>query len=424
MKAVIKLAIFSFHTCPLASSEGKQTGGLNVHVLETAKELGKIGFQVDMFTRSQNAKEPHVVQVSPNVRLIHLIAGPEKPVSKKLLLPFVSSFAKEFIKFSKKNNVKYDLLHCHYYLSGIVGLIVNKKLRRPLIISFHTLALMKNLVGRSEDEKEEKIRLDTEFELVKKADFIIASSENDAAYLKYLYNSPAGKIRVVSPGVDTNLFFPISKKTARKSVNALPGKKIILAVGRIEPLKGFDALLYALKILLVKRPELCGKISLWIVGGDTSEPVSLWTGELKHLEYLMRSLGIEAVVKFIGQKTQKELRNYYSAAEVVVMPSHYESFGMVALEAMACGTSVIISDASGVSELVSSNNAGLITTVNNPLLLAEQIEGIIPTGKRLSNFVRNANKNVIKFTWAKSAQRLRRVYLKALGILSRRLVSH
>lgn len=411
MKSPLNLAIFSFHTCPLASSEGKETGGLNVYVLETARELGKMGLVVDMFTRSQNALEPHIVQVSPNVRLIHLVAGPEKPIPKKLLLPYIKTFTSAFFEFSGKNKFKYDVLHCHYYLSGLAGLIVKKKLNIPLIISFHTLALMKNLVGRSMDEKEEKERIEAETELVRESDEVIASSANDKAYLKYLYDCPPQKIHIASPGVDTSLFYPMSKGKARKVTGVGKNSKIILAVGRMEPLKGFDALLYALKILLVRRPELKDKLNLWIIGGDTSEPVKLWSGELKHLERLQRELGLTARVKFVGKKTQKELRYFYSAADVVVMPSHYESFGMVALEAMACGTPVIISNVSGVSDLVSSESAGLVTTVNNPLLLAEQIEALIT--KENSRLVhKKAENKAKKFTWKETAQNLSRVYGK------------
>lgn len=416
MRTLKNLAIFSMHACPLASCEGKQTGGLNVYVLETAKELGKIGFKVDMFTRSQNKNEPYIIPVSPNVRLIHLVAGPEKPIPKKLLLPHVESFAKAFFNFSAEDGSKYDVLHCHYYLSGLAGLVVNKKLKIPLIMSFHTLALMKNLVGRTVDEKEEALRLEAEFKLVRKVDMVVASSDNDAAYLNYLYGCPSEKIHIVMPGVDAKVFSPISKAKARKILGAKLNIKIILAVGRIEPLKGFDALLYALKILLVKRPEFRERVSLWIVGGDTSEAISLWPKELRHLKKLQRNLGIEASVKFVGQKSQKELRYYYSAADVVVMPSHYESFGMVALEAMSCGTPVIISDVSGVSDLVESRRTGLVTTVNNPLLLAEQIENLMLSGCGSTDYLGKVENRAIKYTWQRSARRLQKVYRRVYNI--------
>ena len=204
----------------------------------------------------------------------------------------------------------------------------------------------------------------------------------------------------------------MSKGKARNVVGFEKNSKIILAVGRIEPLKGFDALLYALKILLVRRPELKDQLNLWIIGGDTSEPVNLWSGELKHLERLKRELGLTARVKFVGKKTQKELRYFYSAADIVVMPSHYESFGMVALEAMACGTPVIISNVSGGADLINSNRGGLITTVNNPLLLAEQIEDLISVkpGRTVQKKGYNPTK---KFTWRKTSLSLAKVYKNA-----------
>ncbi|OGM28292.1 hypothetical protein A2962_00175 [Candidatus Woesebacteria bacterium RIFCSPLOWO2_01_FULL_39_61] len=398
----------------MASSEGKETGGLNVYVLETAKQLGKLGYKVDMFTRSQDRLKPYLIEVTPNVRLMHLVAGPEKPIPKKNLLPYVDSFTKAFLNFSRKENRTYELLHCHYYLSGLAGLKIKQAYQIPLLMTFHTLALMKNLVGRSEDETEESARLKAERKLVKKSDRIIASSYKDKTYLKYLYDASAEKISVVSPGFDVQLFSPIPKSKAKMEIGSDSLKKLILSVGRIEPLKGFDVLLYAIKILLVKNPKLQKHISLWIVGGDTSEPVSLWSGELKHLEKLRRDLGIKASVKFVGHKAQEMLPYYYSAAELVVMPSHYESFGIVALEAMACGTPVIISNVAGASDLVRTVHGGMLTSVNNPVLLATQIEYIL--SDRLASQKRQQKiKNKIKnYTWEKSAIQLDRVYRSVL----------
>ena len=184
-------------------------------------------------------------------------------------------------------------MHCHYYLSGLAGLKIKQAYQIPLLMTFHTLALMKNLVGRSEDETEESARLKAERKLVKKSDRIIASSYKDKTYLKYLYDASAEKISVVSPGFDVQLFSPIPKSKAKMEIGSDSLKKLILSVGRIEPLKGFDVLLYAIKILLVKNPKLQKHISLWIVGGDTSEPVSLWSGELKHLEKLQNLLKVK-----------------------------------------------------------------------------------------------------------------------------------
>ena len=410
MNKPTSLAVFSLHACPLASQEGKETGGLNVYVLETAKELAKLEYRIDMFTRSQDARQPYVVNVSPNVRVIHLVAGPEKPIPKRENLPLIDIFVKAFFDFAKKENLSYDLLHGHYYFSGLAGLKVRKKLEIPLIMTFHTLALMKNLVGRTTDEKEEEYRINAELELVQKADCLIATSDSDRAYLKYLYNAPEEKISVATPGVDTKLFSEIPQLEAKKEIGARTEHKIILAVGRIEPLKGFDSLLFALKILLVRNPQLKNQLCLWIVGGDTSEPPALWSKELKHLETLRRQLGITTSVKFVGREPQKRLPYYYSAAGVVVMPSHYESFGLVALEAMACGRPVIASNVTGVSSLIGTKRGKLITSVNNPLLLADQIEDLITNRGKFTQVKEKLKKEAEKHTWTKTARKMDRVY--------------
>ena len=410
MNKPTSLAVFSLHACPLASQEGKETGGLNVYVLETAKELAKLEYRIDMFTRSQDARQPYVVNVSPNVRVIHLVAGPEKPIPKRENLPLIDIFVKAFSDFAKKENLSYDLLHGHYYFSGLAGLKVRKKLEIPLIMTFHTLALMKNLVGRTTDEKEEEYRINAELELVQKADCLIATSDSDRAYLKYLYNAPEEKISVATPGVDTKLFSEIPQLEAKKEIGARAEHKIILAVGRIEPLKGFDSLLFALKILLVRNPQLKNQLCLWIVGGDTSEPPALWSKELKHLETLRRQLGITTSVKFVGREPQKRLPYYYSAASVVVMPSHYESFGLVALEAMACGRPVIASNVTGVSSLIGTKRGKLITSVNNPLLLADQIEDLITNRGKFTQVKEKLKKEAEKHTWTKTARKMDRVY--------------
>ena len=410
MNKPTSLAVFSLHACPLASQEGKETGGLNVYVLETAKELAKLEYRIDMFTRSQDARQPYVVNVSPNVRVIHLVAGPEKPIPKRENLPLIDIFVKAFFDFAKKENLSYDLLHGHYYFSGLAGLKVRKKLEIPLIMTFHTLALMKNLVGRTTDEKEEEYRINAELELVQKADCLIATSDSDRAYLKYLYNAPEEKISVATPGVDTKLFSEIPQLEAKKEIGARAEHKIILAVGRIEPLKGFDSLLFALKILLVRNPQLKNQLCLWIVGGDTSEPPALWSKELKHLETLRRQLGITTSVKFVGREPQKRLPYYYSAAGVVVMPSHYESFGLVALEAMACGRPVIASNVTGVSSLIGTKRGKLITSVNNPLLLADQIEDLITNRGKFTQVKEKLKKEAEKHTWTKTARKMDRVY--------------
>ena len=405
-----RIAMISYHTCPLASLEGKETGGMNVYVLELSKKLGELGIVVDIFTRSQSDKHNHVVQISPNVRLFHIPAGPEKALPKKLLLDHIEIFYKNVKKIINEEELQYDLVHAHYYMSGIVGLKFQKDYEVPLVTTFHTLALMKNLVARGPIEWQERERIDSEIILAKKSEKIIALSESDKNYISYLYNGDKKKIEVVSPGVDTALFRPIKKTPARNFIHATPEDKIILFVGRIEPLKGVDSLLYAFKILMSKNKKINHKICLWIVGGDTSQKMHLWSKELQKLENLRRVLGIKTAVKFVGQRPQSELPYYYSAADVVVMPSHYETFGIVALEAMACGTAVISTHVTGLTSTLENQRGLHVVPANSPIHLARQIETIITNGKKHSDMAIRLVNQVRDFTWQRVAEKTLLIY--------------
>ncbi|MBI4079454.1 MAG: glycosyltransferase [Candidatus Levybacteria bacterium] len=407
-----RIAMLSMHTCPLASKEGKETGGMNVYVLELSKELSKRGFVVDVYTRVQNSKEKRIVQVDKNFRVIHLTAGPESPISKKKLIPYAAEFANNFLEFAKKEGVEYDIMHCHYYLSGLTGTIIQKKLavKIPRVMMFHTLALMKNLVARDELENEGKDRIKTELQLTREVNAIIAASDSDRAYLTHLYDVPSEKITVINPGVNNHLFRPIPMVKAKKRVKAAASDKIVLFVGRIEPLKGIDMILYALKIMLKKNQNL--RVCLWIIGGDVSQKRG-WTREVKKLEELRKTLNIEAVVKFLGRKKQYELPYFYNASEFVVMPSHYESFGMAALEAMACGVPVITTNVAGIASLFDEKHDALLTSVNNPLDLASKMEFLLTNQKEREKLTVELQEKVQDLTWGKVTDKIIKVYSRA-----------
>lgn len=405
-----RIAVFSFHTCPLAFEEGEETGGMNTYVLETSKCLSAKGIKVDVFTRSQDASQPKIVEVNSNLRVIHLHGGQETSIPKKELLEYVPDFVSNFFQFTSKHSLKYDIFDCHYYLSGLAALSIQEKLlpKIAIVMTFHTLALMKNLVARTQEERVNQARIKGERLLIEKSDRIIAPGESDLAYLQYLYNCPKDKISVITPGVNTSLFKPIEKNPAKTKIQADINHKIILFVGRIEPLKGIDVLMYALKILLKRNPGF--SVCLWIVGGDVSRCAKLWPEELKKLDILRRELSLETTVKFVGKKTQEELPYYYSAAEIVVVPSHYESFSMVVLEAMACGTPAIATNVSGSSELLDEKHKSLITSSNNPLLLATQIENLMINKTGHKNINLEILKRVKNLTWENSTKKLLDVY--------------
>lgn len=393
---------------------------MNVYVLELSRQLSRQGIAVDVFTRSQDDLQPHIVQVDENFRVIHIPAGPESPVPKKQLIEHVPEFVRNVNRFIEERQIKYDVMHCHYYLSGLAGLEIVRDLDSgiPVVMTFHTLALMKNLVARDELEREEKERIDAEFDLVRKVQKIIAPSESDMQYLQYLYQAETEKVDVIPPGVDLELFRPIEQKTAKSELGISPDDQIILFCGRIEPLKGIDMLLYAMKILLEKKPDL--NVCMWIIGGDVSQPPSQWSRELQKLEKLRHLLKLTAVVQFAGQQLQEVLPYYYSAADVVVMPSHYESFGMAAAEAMACGTPVITTNVAGISSLIDEKHELLVTSVNNPLLLAAQMEKLLTDNQKREHIRSNLLRKVKDLNWKSIAQRVVTVYEEALRDNTRR----
>ncbi|HWY79167.1 MAG TPA: glycosyltransferase [Candidatus Sulfotelmatobacter sp.] len=396
-----RLAVISYHTCPISDEKDAEIGGMNIYVLELSKALAKKGYYIDIFTRSQDAKSPRIVQVNERLRVIHILAGPQEPLSKKVIEQYIPEFLKHFYEFIEKENIVYWSVSCHYFLSGIIGRDIKKKLGRPLIVTFHTLGLMKNLVARSDEERESKERIVTELQLVKEADLVIATGETDAQYIQYLYDGDPEKITVLTPGVDLNLFKPTDKITAKKIIGAATDKKLILFVGRIEPLKGIDVLLYALKILLGIHPNL--KVCVWIVGGDISQDTDEWPKELKKLSEIRQLLGMNTSVKFIGRKEQQKLPNYYNAADLMVMPSHYESFGITAVEAMACGVPVITTDVSGVSKLIDKEHSILITSANNPIMLSDRITKLLCDDDEYAKMSYTVAENVRDLSWDKSA---------------------
>lgn len=408
--------MISYHTCPLASEEGKETGGMNVYVLELAKQLAQLGHSVDVYTRSQDTENPPIVQVSDRFRVMHVVGGPQHGVPKKELLQYVPEFVENVVTFSRQENLTYDVMHCHYYMSGVAGKQIQAALQPhqdfPIISTFHTLALMKNLVARGALETEESARVDIELEMVKSSDAVIAPSESDASYLHYLYDADPERVEVIPPGVDTSVFRPIPKTKAREFVGAESKEKIVMFVGRIEPLKGIDMLMYAMKVVSMDEPKL--PLKLYIVGGDISQDVSLWSAELQKLEQLSKVLRLPNVVKFIGQKPQHDLVYYYNAADIVVMPSHYESFGMAALEAMSCGVPVITTNVAGISGLIDERKKALLTSVNNPLLLASQIINLLTNHKTHRQISAELKKKVDMLEWKNVAEQIAEVYRKCL----------
>jgi D-inositol-3-phosphate glycosyltransferase len=370
------IAMLSVHTCPLATLGGKETGGMNVYVRDLSRELVSRGHHVDVYTRSQDTSLPHISSgLGRGARVIHVPAGPEHPYNKHLVYDHLPEFMDGVLARAKADAIQYDVLHSHYWLSGVVAQELRRHWGTPIVHMFHTLGAMKNAVAQRPEERETARRIAAEGDIVRFADALVAATPVEAEQLAQLYEADPDHIHVVSPGVDTERFHPIPKAHAKERIGLGTDCCIILFVGRIEPLKGIDNLLCAIARVVKKLPELRERLHVPIIGGDPDRVHE--DDEMVRLQGLREELGIGDIVTFLGAKDQDMLQYYYSAAEMVVMPSDYESFGMVALEAMACGAPVIASDVGGLSYLVKHGRTGYRVPARDPRALAAKIARLL-----------------------------------------------
>lgn len=408
---VRRIAMLSVHACPLALMGGKKTGGMNVYVRDFARALGDAGIQVDVFTRSQDDCQPMVKrELGPGGRVIHIAAGPERPIPVGEIPPHLDEFAANVVDFAAAEGITYDLIHSHYWLSGLVA----ERLRQawgplPIVHMFHTLGHMKNQIAFDDSERAPQERIDGETHVVRYvADRIIAATPAEEQQLIDLYGAARDKITVVPPGVDLSRFHPIDKNDAKRQVGIPCGDQNILFAGRIEPLKGIDTLLRAMSILQERHPQVVKNTCVAIIGGDpwADDP----DAEMARLKSLRTALGIHDLVTFLGAKDQEVLPAYYAAAEVVVMPSHYESFGMVALEAMAMGTPVIASEVGGLAHLIRHGENGYHIPSRDPVALANSILHLVEDHDLRAKLGAQARADAQNYDWHVIAARMQRVY--------------
>ena len=405
-----RIAMLSVHTCPLAMLGGKETGGMNVYVRDLSRELGRRGFQVDVFTRSQNPAVPRVNNLGQNCRVIHVPAGPEAPYDKNLVYDHLPEFVARVERFAEEQGVAYDLIHSHYWLSGWVAHELRHSWGTPIVQMFHTLAQIKNSVAQRPEERETSRRIEVETQIMAFADRLVAATPLEKAQMVWLYGADPCKIKVIPCGVDLNLFRPIYRERARRQLGVCDRLHMILFVGRIEPLKGIDTLLRAMAIVAQDFPRWKDEICVCIVGGDAGEKAEAINVEMERLRALREELGISDLVTFLGAQAQDTLPCYYSAADVLVMPSHYESFGMVALEAMACGTPVIASKVGGLSFTVQDGITGFHVPERDPEALAEKISLLLKDHDLRSRLGAQAVQWARRYSWSKVAGKIVSLY--------------
>jgi len=396
----MNIAMISYHTCPLEILGGKNTGGMNVYVRELARFLGRVGVHVDVFTRSQNE---HIPQVSHDLgnfnRVVHIPAGPETNLPKSELAEYTGKLAEGIMAFSRRKNIHYDLIHTHYWMSGVAGAVLKDTWHVPMLQMFHTLGLMKQRVGRTAEEREGEYRINGERAVMQAADRIVAATEAERLQLELLYDMNPKKVTIIPPGVDTHHFYPIPQDEAKEAVGIPTEDRVALFVGRIEPLKGLDTLIRAMAQLKKNCVQFICPHYLVIIGGDPEGELQDITSEMKRLQTLCRELGLDEIVIFLGKRDQNTLPYYYSAAEVVVVPSHYESFGMVALESMACGTPVVASQVGGLAYLVKDGETGFFVPAQAPEALAEKLRLLFVNHELRTRFGKNAAAYAQDFSW-------------------------
>lgn len=409
---VRRVAMISVHTCPLATLGGKDTGGMNVYVRELTRELTRRGIAVDVFTRSQNPHLPHIIhELGPGGRVIHVPAGPEAPIEKHRILGYLPEFVAWVQRFAEQEGLVYDVIHSHYWLSGLAALALRSAWRAPMIQMFHTLGQMKNRVARRAEEREPPQRLEAERRLVREADHLVAATPLEKAQLAWLYGATPSHITVIPPGVDIQQFRPIPKAEARQILGFPPERRYVLFVGRIEPLKGLETLMRAVAILAQDCPTWTRDFAVVVIGGD---PDTTADAEMRRLQQLREELGVTDLITFLGAKAQETLPYYYNAADVVVMPSDYESFGLVALEAMACGTPVIASDVGGLVYLVRDGETGLRVPRRQPIALARALDRLLRDEELRQRLGENGRRWAQGFAWPIIADRILNLYDEVL----------
>jgi D-inositol-3-phosphate glycosyltransferase len=390
--------MLSVHGCPLARPGTPQAGGMQMYVKALSRELGRRGLIVDVLTRRTNETLPTIVPFGVNARVIHLDAGEPVPIDKNAVADVLPEFVCNLQRFRRMEGVEYDVIHSHYWLSGRVGSLVAPRWGVPHVTMFHTLGRLKNNALSAQEESE--ARIEVEEHVVASADRVIASSEHERQSLVELYRARRERVAVINGGVDLRLFRPLDRAIARARLG-LDGE-IVLFVGRMDRVKGLDVLLRAIA-LLRHRPSL----KLVVVGGSGQEE------ELRRCRALADRLDLD--VLFRGAIPQEELPSYYNAADVLVVPSHYESFGLVAVEALACGTPVIGSMVGGLPTVIHDGENGLLVPWRRPEAFAEQIARLLDDPSLRAALSANARPSVLCYSWETVAARVATLYQEVVA---------
>ena len=399
----MKILIISYHTCPENKLGSKDSGGLNIYLHEISNELGTRGHSVDIFTREHDIRDPLEIEINNNSKVIHLNAG-DLAEEKHQMHNYIDLFTSNLINYIDEQNLQYDLIYSNYWMSGIVGELISEKLKIPHIITFHTMGLTKRAVNYLENESD--FRIENELDLIKKSDAIVVPTQQEKENLILNYKSE-NNIYIVSPGVDLEKFKSKNKFESREKLGLSQTTKILLSVGRLEPIKGYDVLINALSFLNISDDF---DVRLLIIGGDSKSQ-----NELERLNSLKLKHGLSNQVNFLGAIDHDELPIYLSAADVFVMPSAYETFGIAALEASACNLPVIAPQVGGLKSVVKHGQTGFLSVNKSPESLMHYLEILLKNKPLRELFGVNSRLHAMNYSWGKSSEDLISVFEDVLS---------
>jgi D-inositol-3-phosphate glycosyltransferase len=411
-----RIATISVHTSPLDQPGTGDAGGLNVYMVEVAKRLAERGSEVEIFTRAVSRDAPPVTELAPGVLVRHVTAGPFEELDKTDIPAQICHFTFEVLRTEASYAPgRYDLVHAHYWLSGQVGAVAKERWGVPLVQSMHTLGKVKNASLATGDSAEPDSRIRGEMEVVAAADRLVANTDEEARQLIGLYGADTSRVQTVHPGVDLSVFRPgkagrRNAAAARRALGLAPDAMVVLFAGRMQPLKGPDVLLHAVAHMLREDPALAARLAVVFVGG----PSGLGRNDPDMVTQLSARLGISGVVRLEPPCPQSELADWYRAATVVAVPSHSESFGLVALEAQACGTPVVAASVGGLRTAVRDGESGILVDGHNPADYARVLRQLAASPRLVARLSAGAIRHASGFGWPAAVDRILEVYTGAM----------
>ena len=406
--------MISLHTSPLDQPGTGDAGGMNVYVIELARRLARQGIEVDVFTRATSSALPPVVEAADGVLVRHVHAGPYEGLAKDALPGQLCVFAREVLRTeAAQPRGHYDAVHSHYWLSGQVGALARDRWGVPLVHTMHTMARVKNESLAEGDTPEPEARVIGEQQVVEAADVLVANTDIEAKQLINLYDADPGRVEVVHPGVDLEVFRPAPRAEARAALGLPADAQVVLFAGRIQPLKAPDVLLRAVAVLLEREPALRDRLVVPVVGGPSGSGLE----HPESLAELTAALGLGDVVRFVPPVAQSQLAQWYAAATLVAVPSYNESFGLVAAEAGACGTPVVAAAVGGLPTVVRHERSGLLVDTHDDTDWARALGRVLTEPGLHDRLAAGAAAQAREFSWDATAGAMLETYERARQLM-------